>query len=118
MNIFLEGCQTYLYNTSDSYQEVRYFTNGQWYYLCSESLTESDADLICQQYGNHGLRSIKSFTLEEATKNLPIYPYSYNCVGNEDSLCECNTTSQTCNSNTILVLECVIPGNFIIILGI
>ena len=100
-----------MYNTSDSYQEVRYFSNGQWYYLCFDHFTESDGDLICPQYGR--LRSIKTLTLDEAATDLPIYPYAHNCDGNQISLCGCNVSQQTCSSDNILAVECVIPGNIL-----
>ena len=106
----IELCQTVLHNWNDSYQEVRFFTNEQWYYLCSDSFTESAASLVCVEQGNHGLLSIKNISFDETTEIFPIYPNTINCTGNEDSLCDCSITQQACNSTAIAAVECILPG--------
>ena len=115
----IEGCDTALYNRNYYYQEVRYFINEQWYYVCSENFTETEANLICLEQGNYGVRSIENnIMLNEATESFPIYPYALVCDGNEASLCDCNATQQICTSNSIAAIECILPGNFGFLIGV
>ena len=109
---FIDGCEAFLYNRSDGYQEVRYFTNGQWYYLCSQSLSNSQAKYICQQFGPYEFRSIRYLSFDALDNSIPIYPFIHTCLGTEDSFCNCNVTSQPCDSDYVALLECTLPGNY------
>ena len=92
------------------YKEVKYYNNGEWYYLCSEGFTETEAKLICEQYEKHELRSITYIKIAEATEEIAISPFAINCAGNEDSLCVCSVSQHTCSSGSIAAAGCNPPG--------
>ena len=75
-------------------------------------MTEAVANVICRENGGIRVSSFNSLPLEQASLTYSIYQQHFNCSGSEESLCDCEITSQTCASKALARLKCFYPGNY------
>lgn len=106
----IDSCATYLLEDGNSAREVVVLTEGQFKYVCGSSLTQEAGRILCLEKGYHGVRLIKRDIALDPTRE--VLQASFECNGSEDSLCECNITSSTCNISEIAVVECYLPGSY------
>ena len=110
-SIYIEGCQSYLLDKNVSDQPVKIYKNENWYYLCFNSLSINEADVICHENGFfNGAESVSSTSRSHLRISHEIYPYNISCQGNESSLCDCSMMQSQCTEDKIATIKCVQPG--------
>ena len=105
-----DGCVTYLLEYGNSIHEVAVFNEGQFNYICGAGLTAEAGRVLCLEKGYHGVKLIRRNMATDSTRNFSVLQASYDCDGNESSLCECNVTNTTCDTSEIAAVECYLPG--------
>ena len=105
--MFLGGCETYA-NDPLLLCPVNLY-NDQWYTVCADGFGQQEADVVCREL-DHGDVTQFTFVARNST-DYPISPQSYNCEGNESSLCACHSVQTTCPSGLIVHIQCKQPGN-------
>ena len=105
----IERCESIIPNLESEPNPVEYYSNNS-YYVCADGFTDEDGAVVCRE--NTGTYFIQRGSLERSTLNgtNEIYPYDFQCIGYEDSLCECNTTTQNCASNQVAQVHCNVLG--------
>ena len=87
------------------------YMNENWYYLCSNSISTKEADVICRENGFlNGAVSISSVHHSQLETSYEIYPYDITCNGNESSLCDCSMMQMQCADGNIAEIRCSQPG--------
>ena len=104
--LYLEGCEAHVQNPLDL--EVLNIYNGEWYTLCAEGYTDQVGQVVCEEL-DHGQLN-QSLIHDQITTDYPISPVSYSCIGNENSICSCETTPISCTNDQIVSIECTPPG--------
>ena len=109
----IDRCSVHL-STSDSLtQLVQTYVDKSLLYICSEQFTPDDADVYCFEITGTDSIDLSSVPLQNASIQLPIYDYNYNCSGTEESLCDCPTTEmEQCESNQVSEVVCREPGMY------
>ena len=107
-DIQIDGCETLLRNPE--YIEAVQIYVDQWYSLCEDNFTQQTADIICRE--NHDSNASRYTFLPIQPSNHPIYPFYFQCEGNEDSICACEMIPHACSSPLIVYVECRKPGVF------
>ena len=105
----IERCESLIPSLESEPNPVEFFSNDL-YYVCADGFTDYDGQVVCRE--NTGTYFITRDSLERSTLNgsNELYPFAFQCVGNEDSLCECNTSVQNCPSNQVAQVHCNVLG--------
>ena len=98
----VDGCESLLRNP-ESLEAVQIYIS-QWYSLCEDNFTQQTADIICRE--NHDSNATNYTFLPIQPSNYPIYPFYFQCDGNENSICACEMIPQQCSSNYIVHVQC------------
>ena len=107
---FIDGCESFLPYGDERLVKARYYSEQSWYYICEDGFTEETANVICRENGyTKGVENITSF--ERTAEDYFIYPRQHNCIGDENSLCDCPETNLTCGNYAVMV-ECTRQGNY------
>ena len=101
------GCESFAGDADEIENEVKFFNNGVWYYICAQEFTTQTGNVICHE---NDFGDLLSHSFVNASSNIEIYPQIHNCNGDEDSLCACPLLSEQCISNLVIALQCQPPG--------
>ena len=73
-------------------------------------MTQNTADIICRESTNSSAFSFTSIPINSSNYDFPIFGYSFNCTGYEDSLCDCPNVTNSCPNMEIVQITCYTPG--------
>ncbi|KAI6659587.1 Deleted in malignant brain tumors 1 protein-like isoform X1 [Oopsacas minuta] len=107
----LEGCESLLQSVASISQTAYFYQDYQWQYICTDSMTQQAADVICRSHTNTTAMSFTSISSSDADYDFPIYGYKFNCSGSESSLCECVNIEETCSSMEVVQITCYASEN-------
>ena len=101
----VDGCESFAPFADSVAITVKYYAQVRWYYISSENFTNENAEVICRENTNSGFEPY-TYQLREASSSTPIYQYHFTCAGNESSLCECEKSQASINSDLIVKIKC------------
>ena len=71
--------------------------------------------MYCHEIIGTDSTNYSSVPLLNAPMQLSIYDHSYECEGNEETLCECPTEMEQCQSNQVSEVECREPSKYYLV---
>ena len=78
---------------------------NQWHYVCGDQITRQTADVIRRENFYSDVIYYSSIPLSYVKYDFPIFGYTFNCTGNESSLCQCQNVINSCSNMEILVVQ-------------
>ena len=97
---FLDGCGSLIQNKT-----VYIYDVDQWHYVCGDQITRQTTDVIRRENFNTSVIYYSSIPLSSVKYDFPIFGYTFNCTGNESSLCQCQNVTNSCSNLEILVVQ-------------
>ena len=86
---------------------VEVLMNGQWHTVCSQSFGFKDANVICNQLGFNGARSIRSGYYGEGSGGI-VTLSNQGCNGGEGNFLDCDLSAATdCIHASDVGIECL-----------
>ena len=102
----VDTCRSYLIE-----DELEYYSEDIFYFVCDDGFTEEDATVACRENTGTSFANRSSTSLSSINSTNQIFDSAFECVGYEDSLCDCpNTTEVTCASNLVVQIQCEPQG--------
>lgn len=110
--MYLDGCESFAPSAESFPQVVRYYDTA-WYYLSEEGFTKENADVVCRENGGTTSMMTGSMSIFNIEESLPILPMTFECVGNEFSLCDCpSSESEYESSQYVVEIQCTLPSKY------
>ena len=112
-NDLLGGCESFLHNTT-----VYIYDLHQWQYVCNDQMTQHTADVICRENFDSSAVYYSYIPMSFTSYNFPIFGYTFDCTGNETSLCQCQYVANSCPNMEVAEVMCNRPGKELQISGV
>ena len=98
---------------ADDYQlnEVEYYYDDVFYFICNDGFTYEDAVVVCRENAGTSFAFGNTTSLSALNSTNQIFNSTFQCVGHEDSLCDCPQTEAICSSDLVVQILCDPPGN-------
>ena len=84
--------------------QVRLFVQDVWVVVCGDGWSTANAMVVCRQLGYSSQGTVANST--PVNYNVPKYPYSFECHGQEARLSECVTSYSQCTVRVGAIVGC------------
>ena len=107
MHIFSDGCESYAPFADANSTVVEFYSESNWFYICSEGFTLENANVTCRENTQSTVEQYSS-EIKSGVLDKEIFPYLFRCNGDEESLCACSKErrTSTCPSSSIVKVKC------------
>ena len=80
--------------------------------MCAEGFDQHTAQVVCRENAQVDALTYFGANLSIPTSQYTFAAFSYECNGTEQSLCECSQTPSTCESGSVAIVHCDLPGMY------